>query len=49
MNIVWEGSGINEIGYDKISNKKIIKINKEFYRPNEVNYLKGDSSKQKEF
>ena len=47
IKIIWKGSGLNEIGYDKISNKKIVKINKQFYRPNEVNYLKGDPSKAK--
>jgi len=47
MSIVWKGSGLKETGYDSITNKQIIKINKQFYRPAEVNYLRGDPSKAK--
>ena len=47
MKIIWKGKGLNEVGYDTITNKPIIKINKQFYRPTEVNYLRGDSSKAK--
>ncbi len=47
MNIAWKGSGLNEIGYDTRTNKEIIKINKQFYRPAEVNYLRGDPTKAK--
>ena len=41
--IQWKGRGINEKGYWK--NKCIIEIDKEYFRPTEVNSLKGDSSK----
>ena len=41
--IQWKGGGINEKGYWK--NKCIIEIDKEYFRPTEVNSLKGDSSK----
>ena len=47
MKIIWKGKGLNEVGYDTTTNKPIIKINKQFYRPTEVNYLRGDSSKAK--
>ena len=46
FNIIWK-KGINEIGVDKISNKVIIKVNKRYLRPTDVNYLKGDYSKIK--
>ncbi len=47
MNITWEGAGLNEIA--KNENKKIIlRINKEFYRPLEVDYLIGNNLKAKE-
>ena len=43
----WVGKGLNERLID-IKNKRIIvKINKKFFRPAEVNYLRGDSSKAK--
>ena len=47
LNIKWSGKGLNEIGYIKVNNKKkiIIKIDKKYFRPNEVNYLRGDASK----
>ncbi len=47
ININWKGSGINEVGYDINTGKEYIKINPQYYRPNEVYYLNGDSSKIK--
>ena len=41
--IKWKGRGVNEKGY--WNNKCIIEIDKEYFRPTEVNSLKGDSSK----
>lgn len=43
MVIKWKGRGINEKGY--WNNKCIIEIDKQYFRPTEVNSLKGDSSK----
>jgi GDPmannose 4,6-dehydratase len=48
MNIVWRGSGLNEIGIDKLSGKTIIKVNPKYFRPAEVETLLGDASKAKE-
>ena len=47
MDIFWEGKGLKEVGYIKINKKKkiIIKIDKKYFRPNEVDYLKGDATK----
>jgi GDPmannose 4,6-dehydratase len=46
--IFWKGKGLKEIGF--IINKKnkketIIKIDKKYFRPNEVDYLRGDARK----
>ena len=41
MKIVWKGSGLNEKGYWK--NKPIIEIDKRYFRPTEVNSLRGDA------
>ena len=41
--IQWKGKGVNEKGY--WNNKCIIEIDKQYFRPTEVNSLKGDSSK----
>ena len=41
----WTGEGIDNTLIDKKNNKVIIKIDKKFYRPAEVDLLIGDSSK----
>ena len=41
----WTGKGINEKLINLENNKILVKINKNFYRPAEVNFLKGNSSK----
>lgn len=41
----WKGSGENETCYWKSKNKVIIKIDKDYFRPSEVDSLLGDSSK----
>jgi GDPmannose 4,6-dehydratase len=46
--IAWHGSGVNEIGKDTKSGKILVKVNKKYFRPTEVDYLLGDSSKAKE-
>jgi GDPmannose 4,6-dehydratase len=45
MKIEWKGKNENEVGIYK--NKKIIKIDKKYYRPTEVDSLLGDASKVK--
>ena len=47
MKIIWEGKGLNEKAYLINKNKKelIIKIDKKYFRPNEVHYLRGDARK----
>lgn len=45
FDIEWQGDGVDEIGIDKISKSVIIKVNKEFYRPAEVDLLLGDPTK----
>jgi GDPmannose 4,6-dehydratase len=47
INIKWKGHGLNEYGYDAISKKIYIKINKIYFRPTEVFELKGDASRAK--
>lgn len=45
--IRWEGSGLDEVGINDLTNKTVIKINPDFYRPAEVELLKGDPSRAK--
>ncbi len=45
MDIVWKGKGLKEVGIDKKTKKTIIAIDPGYFRPNEVDYLCGDSTK----
>ncbi|MCK5018046.1 MAG: GDP-mannose 4,6-dehydratase [Candidatus Peribacteraceae bacterium] len=47
MNLEWEGSGLEEKGINTKSGKVVVKIDPEYFRPNEVEYLCGDASKAK--
>ena len=47
FNILWKYKGVNEIGIDSKTKKTIIKVDKKFFRPGEVDFLKGDFSKAK--
>jgi GDPmannose 4,6-dehydratase len=42
IKIIWNGKGINEKAFWK--NKQIIEVDREYFRPTEVNSLKGDFS-----
>ena len=48
MTIEWQGCGEEEIGIDSKTGKRIIGINKNYYRPTEVDQLLGDATKAKE-
>jgi GDPmannose 4,6-dehydratase len=45
IDIKWRGEGLNEEGYDNKTNKILVKIDKKYYRPSEVETLLGDASK----
>ena len=47
IEIKWRGRGVNEIGYDSKTKKTLIKIDPNYYRPNEIYNLRGDYSKAK--
>lgn len=47
VDIVFKGTGANEVGIDKKTKKIIVKSIPYYYRPNEVNNLIGDASKAK--
>ena len=43
--IIWEGSGVNEIGKRPDTNEIIIRVDSRYFRPTEVDELKGDPTK----
>ncbi len=45
--IKWKGEGVNEKGIDVKTGNTLIEIDPKFYRPIDVNFLKGDSAKAK--
>ena len=48
IEIIWKGTGLDEIGIDKKSGKTRIKIDPYYFRPTEVDLLIGDYKKVKE-
>mgnify|MGYP002671795821 FL=1 len=43
----WEGSGVEEKGYDKATGKMLVCVNPEWFRPTDVDNLWGDPTKAK--
>jgi GDPmannose 4,6-dehydratase len=44
FDIRWEGTGVEEKGYDRNTGKCIVAVDKRYYRPTEVDSLLGDAS-----
>ena len=45
IKIVWEGSGADETGKDSEAGKSLVKIDPDYFRPTEVDFLLGDPTK----
>jgi len=43
--IIWEGEGLNEFGRRKDTGEIVVRVDKRYFRPTEVETLIGDSSK----
>lgn len=48
IELIWEGSGIDEKGIDKNTGKTLVEIDERFFRPAEVDQLLGNPTKAKE-
>ena len=46
IDIQWEGSGLDQVG--KYNGQVIVRVDPEFYRPNELHCLLGNNHKAKE-
>ena len=44
MELEWRGTGVDEVGIDRATNKTIIAIDSRYFRPTEVDFLLGDSN-----
>lgn len=47
ITISWEGTGIDEKGYDAATGKMLVCVNKQWFRPTDVDNLWGDPTKAK--
>jgi len=45
IELEWKGSGVDEIAINKANGKTVVKVNKKFFRPAEVDLLLGDPTK----
>ncbi|MBQ8078381.1 MAG: GDP-mannose 4,6-dehydratase [Oscillospiraceae bacterium] len=45
IDIEWQGTGVDEIGINKANGKVVVKVNKKFFRPAEVDVLLGNPAK----
>jgi len=43
MNVEWKGEGLNEVGI--VNGRQVIRVDKKYFRPTEVETLLGDASK----
>lgn len=48
IDIIWEGSGVNQVGLDRISKRVYVRVSSKYFRPNEVGNLLGDCTKARE-
>lgn len=45
VNIGWRGQGVSEEAYDLLTGNILVRIDPEFFRPTEVDILRGDATK----
>ncbi len=45
IEIEWQGEGLGEVGINTADGEKIVRVNKQFYRPAEVDMLIGNAEK----
>ena len=48
MQLEWEGKGVDERGVEAETGEVLVEIDPEYFRPTEVNLLRGDASKARE-
>ena len=47
IEIKWQGKGLREVGLNKKTGKILVKVDPVYFRPTDVNELRGDFSKAK--
>jgi GDPmannose 4,6-dehydratase len=46
--VVWQGSGVDEVGIDRASGQTLVAIDRRYFRPLEVDHLEGDAGKARD-
>ena len=49
IELIWQGSGLDEVAIDQSTGNVIIRVTSEFFRPLEVTFLEGNSTKARDF
>ena len=47
IDVLWKGSGLKEVGFDKKTGQILVKVDPKYFRPTEINELRGNFSKAK--
>jgi GDPmannose 4,6-dehydratase len=48
MNIGWQGEGLDEVGFDTMTGRQLVRVDPRYFRPTEVETLLGDATKARE-
>ena len=48
INLAWSGEGLDEVGVNRATGEAIIRIDPDYFRPTEVDVLRGDASKARD-
>jgi GDPmannose 4,6-dehydratase len=48
MKIEWRGEGVDEIGFDAVTGRAVVRVDPRYFRPTEVDTLLGDAAKARD-
>jgi GDPmannose 4,6-dehydratase len=48
MKIQWQGEGVDEVGIDTATGRRVVRVDPRYFRPTEVETLLGDATKARE-
>jgi GDPmannose 4,6-dehydratase len=48
MQIEWQGDGVDEVGIDAVTGRRLVRVDPRYFRPTEVETLLGDATKARQ-
>jgi len=48
MQIEWQGDGVDEVGIDSVTGRRLVRVDPRYFRPTEVETLLGDATKARQ-